>query len=447
MKRKLRVIFTAYAAAAIAVLAAFAWAGAARAKQYRRYIDASRSRAFLELVESVEQMDSALQKCVYATSPSLVCACCTDAFGKAMAAQAALGELPFADLSLENTSGFIGRAGDYVYMLSKKAAGGEAYAPEELDNLSRLSAAASSLSASLTGLGSRLSAGEITISEIERGGAFGLSYSAGADLSEGFRAIESDFPDIPALIYDGPFSQHIASKKSALLHDLPEVGMAEARRKAAELLGEDESDLGGGYEREGALPAYVFTSSRSGRSAEITKRGALPLSICGDAGYGGGSISEDEARRIAAEFLARQGFENMRESYMTLYEGRVLINFAAAQGDVICYPDLVKVSVSLSSGEIVGLEAMGYIMNHHTRELPENAVSEEAAARAVPESLKILSRQTAVIPTAGQYEKYCYEFKCEGADGRHYIVYANAATGEQEKILILIEDENGTLTL
>ncbi len=446
MKRKLRVIFTAYAAAAIAVLAGFAWAGAARAEQYRRYIDASRSRAFLELVESVEQMDSALQKCVYATSPSLVCACCTDAFGKAMAAQAALGELPFADLSLENTSGFIGKTGDYVYMLSKKAAGGEAYAPEELENLASLSAAASSLSASLTGLGERLSDGEITISEIERG-AGGLSYAAGKDLSEGFRAIESDFPDIPALMYDGPFSQHIASKESALLESLPEVGMAEARRKAAELLGEDESGLGGGYEREGALPAYVFTSSRSGRSAEITKRGALPLSICGDAAEGGGGISEDEARRIAADFLARQGFENMRESYVTLYEGRILINFAAAQGDVICYPDLVKVSVSLTSGEIVGLEAMGYIMNHRARKLPENTLSEEQAARAVPESLKILSRQRAVIPTAGQYEKYCFEFKCSGADGRHYIVYADAVTGEQEKILILIEDENGTLTL
>ena len=47
----------------------------------------------------------------------------------------------------------------------------------------------------------------------------------------------------------------------------------------------------------------------------------------------------------------------------------------------------------------------------------------------------------------GKYEILCHEFKCEAEDGRHYIIYVNAVTGEQEKILILLEDENGALTL
>lgn len=31
------------------------------------------------------------------TSPSMTCSVCTDVFGKAMAAQASLGELPYSD--------------------------------------------------------------------------------------------------------------------------------------------------------------------------------------------------------------------------------------------------------------------------------------------------------------------------------------------------------------
>jgi hypothetical protein len=45
------------------------------------------------------------------------------------------------------------------------------------------------------------------------------------------------------------------------------------------------------------------------------------------------------------------------------------------------------------------------------------------------------------------FETLCYEFKCADQEGRHYIFYVNAATGQQEKILILWKDESGSLTL
>ena len=74
-------------------------------------------------------------------------------------------------------------------------------------------------------------------------------------------------------------------------------------------------------------------------------------------------------------------------------------------------------------------------------------VSREEAQGVVSDKLKILSHALAVIPTSGKNEVFCHEFKCESADGRHYIVYVNAETGNEERILILIEDENGALAL
>ena len=53
----------------------------------------------------------------------------------------------------------------------------------------------------------------------------------------------------------------------------------------------------------------------------------------------------------------------------------------------------------------------------------------------------------AIIPTEGGREKYCHEFLCQTEDGDRYLMYVNAQTGRQEKILILLEDESGTLTV
>ncbi|MBR4425800.1 MAG: germination protein YpeB, partial [Oscillospiraceae bacterium] len=69
------------------------------------------------------------------------------------------------------------------------------------------------------------------------------------------------------------------------------------------------------------------------------------------------------------------------------------------------------------------------------------------ASATVPEDLEILAVQTALVPSDGQYETLCHEFKCADAAGRHCILYVNVQTGRQEKVLLLLEDETGTLTL
>ena len=41
----------------------------------------------------------------------------------------------------------------------------------------------------------------------------------------------------------------------------------------------------------------------------------------------------------------------------------------------------------------------------------------------------------------------CYELKCSDEKGREVKIYINADTGREEQILILMIDENGTLTI
>ncbi len=114
---------------------------------------------------------------------------------------------------------------------------------------------------------------------------------------------------------------------------------------------------------------------------------------------------------------------------------------------VLIYPDLIRVSVALDDGDIVGFEANGYLSNHRARDLAVATVSENSARQKVSRDLTVLSGQLALIPTAGEYEVLCMEFKCQTEDGRHIIIYVNAITDEEEKILLLLEDETGTLII
>ncbi|NLF34864.1 MAG: germination protein YpeB, partial [Clostridiales bacterium] len=123
------------------------------------------------------------------------------------------------------------------------------------------------------------------------------------------------------------------------------------------------------------------------------------------------------------------------------------VNFATVQEGVLCYTDLIKVSVSLADGSLTGFEAHGYTVNHHTRTLARPTVNAGTASAHVTPSLSILAHQLTLIPSAGEHEVLCHEFKCEAEDGSHVVVYVNALTDAQEKILILLEDENGTLAM
>lgn len=179
----------------------------------------------------------------------------------------------------------------------------------------------------------------------------------------------------------------------------------------------------------------------------MSRQGGKVTELMNSRPVGEASLTAEEGVQTARTFLAEQGYGDMEPSYYINQSNILTVNFAARQGEVLCYPDLIKVAVALDNGSIVGFEADGYLMNHAQRTLEAPAVLAEEAQAVLDPALECLSHQLAIIPTGGKYEVLCHEFKCRLEDGRHYIVYVNAQTGSEEKILLLIEDESGTLTI
>lgn len=453
-KRKRRAVRLAfiYLSAAVLVLGVLAGTQFERAQRWQRQAANSYQHAFDELVTAMGEMDAALEKSLYATSPGMVNAVCTEVFGKAMTAQMSLGALPFHAEELEQTSGFISRVGDYAFSLARSAAGGSVYSPEALEALRSLSETAGVLSDNLKELRGELQDGRLRMGELDEASHALLQTEAEAVpvLGDSMRLIEREFPEVPSLIYDGPFSEHLTGRAPRALEGLPEVDAEAARDAAAAFLGVPRARVYPTGDCGGDLPCYGFASDDFGGGTvdlSVTKQGGRVLAMLSSRPVAGASVSDEDALAAAADFLARAGYENMDVTYHMKQGGVMTVNYAWRQGEVLCYSDLVKVSVALDSGRVCGFEARGYLTAHCPRELPEPAVSADAAAAAVPDTLEVLAVQLALVPSDGQYETLCHEFKCAASDGRHYIIYVNALTGAQHKILILLEDESGTLTL
>ena len=69
------------------------------------------------------------------------------------------------------------------------------------------------------------------------------------------------------------------------------------------------------------------------------------------------------------------------------------------------------------------------------------------AKEEVSPRLTVLSDRMAVIPTDGGNEVLCYEYTCRAGNGRKVLVYINAYNAKEEQVLLLEENENGTLTV
>lgn len=415
-----------------------------------RAVTNSYFHAFSEVTASLDKMDAALEKGIYVTTGPMLSSLCSEVFAQAMTAQMALGQLPFANVELEQTASFLSTVGDYAQALSRTAALSDGAVDRDLESWQQLSDAAQTLSAQLDELELQLFDGTFTIDHVAQAEE---RLSQTKDSTEqtasptGFQAIEAEFPELPSLIYDGPFSQHLVGRTPAMLEGQAEIGVQEALEIAQALTGQESLALTGTV--QGEIPAYVFSCTQGDSlcCVEITRQGGQLLSWFTQGTPSRQSLSNEQAIASAQTFLTRLGLEAMEESYYTIQSNLLTANFCYAPDGVRCYPDLVKVTVSLEDGRVVGYEGRGYLVNHRSRTLEQPTFAEQEAQEQISPLLTVLNTRLAVIPTRGEYEVLCWEVLCQTEDGRHVISYLNAHTGAEEQLLLLLEDEHGTLTL
>ena len=298
-----------------------------------------------------------------------------------------------------------------------------------------------------------MSNGKLSWSDISNSNTPELAQQV-SNVDEGiFSNINKSFEEYAGLIYDGAYSEHVNEGQMKAIAGDADIDEETAKNRALDFIGKDrvEEITSNGYIENGKIPAYDFSAKlKDGDNIysyiSISKKGGYVITMNCNRDIVAETISAYDAKKIGSDFLTQKGFPNMKDTYYTMQDGIITINYAYNQDGVIMYPDLIKVKIALDNGEILGMETSGYLNSHVTRNISNVKIDKETAKKTINKELTIESEGLAVIPTKWNTEILCWEFKGK-VDDNEFLVYINAENGKEEDILVIKDTPNGVLTM
>ena len=431
MNRRNTVRVIAFSAALSLIFAGFAFKRRSELKSYRLQIQNGYSRSLEELLSGVNNISLILKKAEYTTSAKQLSNMAVQLLTEAENAKNALSRLPSGSGELTTLNRFLSQVGNYAMSVSKSLVDG-AENTEYAENIKQLKSTAEKISDAIGEADITYGTADKWAAELDR--KIGESVPQ-ESLAGALGTLEESLSDYPTLVYDGPYSDHILEKEPEMIKNADEVSESKALEKAAEITGLKADELKFEEKASGKIAAYRF--SGAGSVVTVSCRGGYPVYMRKTGKMGDFILEYRQALDKAKRYLEKIGLTGFTETYYFTDEGVCVINFAYQDGRTVCYTDLVKVGVAL--------ETSGYLSNHTDRAFESPAVTIEKAAEKVNKKLKIRKTELTLIPTDAGGEVRCYEFLCETEDGQEILIYINAVTGEEERILILLKSDGGTL--
>lgn len=411
---------------------------------YANVVQNDNNKAFYEVVDRIQNSKIYLAKSMISKEARHGAKTLMEVWRETDLATCYLSMVPIESQEIENTEKFLNQVSEYSYTMANKCIDGQDLSDEDMDKIQELYNYANDLSNTLNEMITELNNGIIKWEDLKKN-------AEGSDISEvsNFNMVEQNFHEYSGLIYDGAFSEHITSeeKKGLIGNDISED---EAKIIAEEFIGKDKikETKNNGYVENGNIPVYRFevtTNENKKIGISISKKGGHLVYMNYDRETNGENITEQDAIQKGKEYLQAKKYENMQETYYMKNDGYIVINYAYKQGNIVAYPDLIKLKIALDNVEIVGVDAKGYLNCHFEREIPSNLISIDEARKNISTKAELSSEKLAIIPTEFNTEVLCYEFKGK-INEVEFIEYINAQTGKEEDTLIVTNTENGTLT-
>lgn len=424
-----------------------------RASQYRQELDNRYNSALYDMVGYVNNVEVLLIKSLISSTPERTASTLQEAWRQANLAQTNLGQLPVPQHILAKTSKFLTQVGDLSYALNNQSMQGKQINDEQYKTLEKLHGYAVELDKNLNVLQNQLNSGRIKWGELAEKGRNIFGRASSQMPNQQFENIDKTFQDYPTLIYDGPFSDHLTTIEPRGVTG-ENITAEQGKEKVIEIFGKDKVEAVETVETNDTGPLKTYSYSVKMKNAPDDSSAAVSLTQKGGHIYwmlysrpvGEKKLSVEEAKEAGKKFLEKHGYKNMVDTYYVKEDDTATINYAYQQQNVTIYPDLVKIKIALDNGEIIGVEAKGYLFAHTERDIPNPGISMEEARSKISKKVEILSSGLAIIPTDYKSEIFTYEFKGK-FNGKDFLVYINAQNGREEDILLIINTEDGILTM
>ncbi|MCL1912978.1 MAG: germination protein YpeB [Eubacteriaceae bacterium] len=351
-----------------------------------------------------------------------------------------LSNLPLSQQETSIAASFLAKTNDFSMAMVRKHLDGEQMTEEDFAASTALAKTAQMLSASISSFTEESSANK-DFSWSSIGGE--MPDGSPNAFAQSLSSIEHGMGDYPEMVYDGQYSDHLKDAKPKGL-----TGDEATSDSIMEKLQADNPELEFKFNSEtknSGIDSFNFSTGddEDYRTFNFSKTGGHLLSSTSSKAPSSTKISMDEAREKAQAFLEGMNVGPMetRGDYDT-YDNIALFSFCCLEGDVKCYPDVIKVQVSLEDGKVIGYNASEFYQNHLKRDASElePMISPNQAKEKLSGDFEVQGERLSVINSKGHNEQLCYEFTGKKGDGS-YQVFIDAKNGAQRNALQVFESE------
>ncbi len=411
-------------------------------------------RAFYRVNTHVQNVEVLLSKTLVGQESDFDANLFMHIWQEANAAQDNLSQIPVPNMVMNRTIQYLNQVSDYANTLAEQTLKGQTKTEEQWHTLRTLYQQAGDLNLELKKMQQQIADNNLTLGEFLTNTKKVVGSHAIDLAEEQLKDLDQKMQQFPVLIYDGPFSDHLRGKKALGLTGKM-VEPSEARTIALQSVdGYDKKSLvvQDMQVLNGLIPTYQMNISPKDIQDEqiavgVSKQGGKIIWMLNGRNVGKEKISIALAQKKAKHYLKQMGFENIELSYHEKENKTVVFNFVGKQDGCIMYGDMIKISVALDDGQIIGFEASNYWDSYRARKLPKPVLSKNQAKQKLsPHLSNVSSGRLALIPVSPDKEVLTYEFRGELAEDV-FLIYINATNGREEQLLRLLHTAEGVLTL
>ncbi len=397
-------------------------------------------KAYHELVWHLDNISGQLAQALVTSSREQAILTMATVWRQVFAAQSNIGGLPLAFLPLSQTEKFLADTSDMANaLLSQIARGQGKLAEQNIKTIEELYQRSRTLGDDLQKLGAKILNQGLSWTQVEVASLAGGGNLQDNTIIDGFNLLEKKMEQYPEINVGDDFAP--VEQETRKVRGEEEISLGEAEKIALNWWyptpGKHQASLS--YEGVGDIPTYGI------EIAPLPKEGASPVYI--DISKLDGSViwamkaktpessklDLDEGAQKGKAFLERHKLPNFVLVQAQKEDNMGVYTFVPRQGEVLLYPDQVKIQVALDDGEITGFEGTPYYMYHRTRNLPVPKLKESDVRQMVSPRLKLEIIRPALIVNTWGKEILTWEARGSFYEEKFAIFY-DAETGSEEII-------------
>lgn len=351
-------------------------------------------------------------------------------------------QLPLSLIPIHQTQQFLSKIGDFTYKTAIRNLDDDPLTDEELNTLEQLYEQAANIKDELRRMQHKVLKENLRWMDVELALAT-QDEPMDSTIIDGFTTVENQVNQFSTELEGNKFLQSVDKPyryEAVTGKEKSEEDIRDFTKKFFDI--SDEVNIEVSKSGDGAdLPFYsVFYEDGKQVNMDITQKGGHPILVLVERPIEEAKLSLNDGMLKSEEYLKQFAYENMVLLQSQQFDKEGVYTFLYSQDKVRIYPDAITVKVALDNGDITGINAKEYLLNHHERNIEKPKIKLEEARKKVNQKITVHDEHLAIIENDLNEEVLVYEFLGEMND-ETYRIFINAENGNEEKVEKLTNTE------